>query len=72
MASSGALFASPLRKRGLFDYDFIQDMWKAHLSGKTDYSFNIWSLLNLSLWYEQWIERRPFGVGEARSRTTTN
>jgi asparagine synthase (glutamine-hydrolysing) len=58
------LFSSPLRRRELFDYDFVRAMWDAHLAGRVDYSFNIWSLLNLSLWYEHWIERRPFGVGD--------
>jgi asparagine synthase (glutamine-hydrolysing) len=57
------LFSSPLRKRELFDYDVVREIWDAHQSGRVDYSFNIWSLLNLSLWYEHWIEGRPFGVG---------
>ena len=59
-----ALFSSPIRKRGFFDYDFVRSIWKQHLAGKVNYSFNIWSLLNLSLWYEHWIERRPFGIAE--------
>jgi len=59
-----ALFSSPIRKRGFFDYDFIRSIWEQHLSGRVNYSFNIWSLLNLSLWYEHWIERRPFGIAE--------
>ena len=72
---SSTLFSSPLRRRGLFDYDFVRGLWDAHLSGRADYSFNIWSLLNLSLWYEHWIEGRPYGVGEGqdgRHRTATN
>ncbi len=60
-----ALFSSPIRRRGLFDYDLIQSLWKQHLAGKVNYSFNIWSLLNLSLWYEHWIERRPFGIRDS-------
>jgi asparagine synthase (glutamine-hydrolysing) len=59
------LFSSPLRKRELFDYDVVREIWDAHRSGRGDYSFNIWSLLNLSLWYEHWIEGRPFGIGPA-------
>jgi hypothetical protein len=59
-----AVFSSPLRKRGLLDYDFLQGIWRQHLAGKINYSFNIWSILNLSLWYEHWIERRPFGISE--------
>ncbi|MGB5036359.1 MAG: asparagine synthase C-terminal domain-containing protein, partial [Blastocatellia bacterium] len=59
-----ALFSSPFRKRGFLDYDVVRSMWEQHLAGKVNYSFNIWSLLNLSLWYEHWIERRPFGVSD--------
>jgi hypothetical protein len=62
-----AVFSSPLRKRGFFDYDFVRGLWEQHLSGRVNYSFNIWSLLNLSLWYEHWIEGRPFGIGDAPS-----
>ncbi len=63
-----ALFSSPIRQRGFFDYDFIRSLWEQHLSGRVNYSFNIWSLLNLSLWYEHWIERRPFGISEPAPR----
>jgi asparagine synthase (glutamine-hydrolysing) len=63
-----ALFSSPIRKRGFFDYDFIRSIWQQHLSGRVNYSFNIWSVLNLSLWYEHWIERRPFGIAEPPAR----
>jgi asparagine synthase (glutamine-hydrolysing) len=51
-----ALMNSPLRRRELFDYDFIAQLLKEHRSGRVNYSFPLWSLLNLSLWYEQWIE----------------
>lgn len=66
-----AVFSSPLRQRGLFDYDFLESLWRQHLTGKVNYSFNIWSILNLSLWYEHWIERRPFGVSEPKPEPPT-
>ncbi len=50
------LLRSPLRKRELFDYGYIKSMLDVHRSGRVDYSFNIWCLLNLTLWYEHWIE----------------
>jgi asparagine synthase (glutamine-hydrolysing) len=52
------LMNSPLRRRELFDYDFIAQLLKEHRRGRVNYSFFLWSLLNLSLWYEQWIENR--------------
>lgn len=47
-----------LRRRELFDYGFIARMADEHRRGKRDWSFHLWSLLNLSLWYDRWIERR--------------
>ncbi|MFL6215280.1 MAG: asparagine synthase (glutamine-hydrolyzing) [Blastocatellia bacterium] len=56
------LMHSPLRKRGLFDYEFIARLLAEHRAGRVNYSFFLWSLLNLSLWYEQWIDGRGSGV----------
>lgn len=57
-----SLFRSPLRKRDFFNYDHIRTMIGAHSTGRVDYSFNLWCLLNLSLWYEHWIEGRLAGL----------
>ena len=60
-----SLFNSSLRKRGLFDYSYIEWVLREHRSGRADYSFFLWCLLNLSLWHDQWIEGRPASaVGE--------
>ncbi len=50
------LQSSTIRKRGFFNYDFIGRMLDEHNSGRTDWSFHLWALLNLSLWYEHWID----------------
>jgi asparagine synthase (glutamine-hydrolysing) len=50
------LLASPLRKRGLFHDAYIDAMWRRHRSGVQDHSFDLWGLINLSAWYEHWIE----------------
>jgi asparagine synthase (glutamine-hydrolysing) len=63
------LMNSPLRGRGLFDYDFIARLLKEHRRGRVNYSFPLWSLLNLSLWYEQWIEGRAPRGGRQPSET---
>src|SRR5258708_4093925 len=49
------LFESPLRKTGLFNFDYIQWMWDRHRSGAWDHSFDLWCLINLSAWYEHWF-----------------
>jgi len=50
------LLNSPIRKRDLFNYEFIERILAEHRSGKHEWSFYLWVLLNVSLWYEHWIE----------------
>lgn len=66
------LLHSPLRKRGLFDYDRVAHLLAAHRAGRLNYSFFLWSLLNLSLWYEHWIDGDATrGGGDAAARRET-
>jgi asparagine synthase (glutamine-hydrolysing) len=50
---------SPLHRRGIFDLGAIDGLWRAHRAGAADHSFDLWCLLNLTAWYEEWIERPP-------------
>lgn len=50
------LMNSRMRKREFFDYAYIARMLDEHRRGAHDWSFHLWCLLNLSLWYERWIE----------------
>lgn len=50
------LMVSPIWRRDYFDRDFVARMLAEHHGGRRDWSFHIWSLLNLSLWYEHWID----------------
>jgi len=49
---------STLRKRDLLDYDFVSKMLAQHRNQSKDWGFHLWALLNLSLWYERWIDPR--------------
>src|SRR5258707_93498 len=49
------LMNSSIRKRNFFDYGFIQRMAAEHVSQQNDWSFHLWALLNLSVWYDRWI-----------------
>ncbi len=51
-----SLFNSGLRRREFFDYDYISRLLSIQRAGPVNYSFYLWSLLNLSLWYDRWIE----------------
>lgn len=51
------LLNSAMRRRAdFFDYGFITRLVEEHRGGARDWSFHLWALLNLSLWYERWIE----------------
>jgi asparagine synthase (glutamine-hydrolysing) len=49
-------FSSTLAKRELFDVTVVRRLLHQHVSGKRDWSFQLWTLLNLGLWYERWID----------------
>ena len=51
------LLNSPMRGRDFFDYNFIERLLEEHKRGTHDWSFHLWALLNVSMWYERWIER---------------
>jgi asparagine synthase (glutamine-hydrolysing) len=53
---SGLIMNSSIRKRRLFDYEFIARLLDEHQRGARDWSFHLWALLNLSLWYDQWFD----------------
>ncbi len=48
---------STMRRRDLLDYEFVGRLMEEHRSQKKDWGFHLWALLNLSLWYERWIDR---------------
>ena len=52
------LMNSTMRRRDLLDYEFVGRMLAEHRSAKKDWGFHLWALLNLSLWYERWIDQR--------------
>jgi asparagine synthase (glutamine-hydrolysing) len=49
---------STMVSREFFNYRFIQRMLDEHCRESFDWSFHLWALLNLSLWYERWIDPR--------------
>lgn len=50
------VMASSLRRRDYFDYGFVTQMIDEHRRGGRDWSFHLWALVNLSFWYEHWID----------------
>ena len=44
-----------MRALGIFDDDYIMGLWRRHREGQADHSFDLWCLINLFGWYEQWF-----------------
>lgn len=53
---SGHIMNSSMRQRGLLNYEFIARLLGEHRRGARDWSFHLWALLNLSLWYNHWFD----------------
>ncbi len=53
--STDAMMESQIWRRDYFDRAFVNRLLKEHREGRRDWSFHLWALVNLSLWYERWI-----------------
>ena len=53
-----ALLRSPLLDRGFFNRDYIAGLCCDHRNGRRDNSLFIWTLFNLTAWYDYWVEKR--------------
>lgn len=61
-----SILDSSLRDRDLFDYSVLSRMIEEHRSGRRNYDTLLWSLVNLSQWYDHWIAREPERAMAAR------
>jgi asparagine synthase (glutamine-hydrolysing) len=52
------IMASKIFDRGWFDRDFVSKIISDHRSGRRDTSLYIWTLYNLTAWYDYWIDRK--------------
>jgi asparagine synthase (glutamine-hydrolysing) len=52
------LFASGLMRRGFFNLDYVRSLFAHHRSKRADTSLQIWTLYNLTAWYDYWIDGR--------------
>jgi asparagine synthase (glutamine-hydrolysing) len=44
-----------LKKEGLFDYTFVENRLKEHLSGQVNHHYRLWALLMWEMWRERWL-----------------
>jgi len=50
-----SVMSSELLTRGYFNLDFIKRLFADHRSKRSDTSLQIWTLYNLTAWYDYWI-----------------
>jgi len=50
-----SILASPLMERGYFRADYIRTLAGEHRGGRRDWSLYLWTLFNLTSWYDYWI-----------------
>jgi asparagine synthase (glutamine-hydrolysing) len=51
-----AVLSSGLLKRGFFNTDYIRKLFTDHRNERRDTSLYIWTLFNLTSWYDYWVE----------------
>ncbi len=54
-----------MEKEGFFETRPVQRLWKLHLSGKSDFSGELWSLLMFQAWLEIESRERPMSLRAA-------
>jgi asparagine synthase (glutamine-hydrolysing) len=50
-----SMLSSSLLERGFFNRSYIANLFKDHNAGRRDNSLYIWTLFNLTAWYDYWI-----------------
>ena len=56
--AAAAVLGSRLRDEGFFDYGHVAALFKDHKEGRRDHGWHLYTLYNLSLWYDTWIAGR--------------
>jgi asparagine synthase (glutamine-hydrolysing) len=53
-----AFRGSGLRRDGFFDNNYVETLLQNQISGKSNWGFHVWTIMNAVFWYERWIEPR--------------
>jgi asparagine synthase (glutamine-hydrolysing) len=46
---------SALFREGYFDNDYVLHLLEAQVAGRSNYGFQLWTILNAVFWHERWI-----------------
>ncbi len=58
------LFDPRARSRGLFDYNYIEKLYRGHIEGRGYYHWHLWLLTVFELWCQQFLDH-PHQTGSA-------
>lgn len=50
--------SSRIHKAGYLNNEFVEELLKDQIAGRTNYGFHLWTVLNAVLWHERWVEGR--------------
>jgi asparagine synthase (glutamine-hydrolysing) len=50
------LFSERARSRGYFNYDYLEDLWAAHITRRGNHGVRLWSLLWLEMWFQIFVD----------------
>jgi asparagine synthase (glutamine-hydrolysing) len=56
-----AILGSRLMQRGYFRVDYIQRLLEEHRAQRRDHGIYIWTLFNLTAWFDYWVEGKAKG-----------
>lgn len=54
--ASDLLNVDRLKRDGYFNPSLIHQKWEAHLSGKQNWQYHLWSVLMFQLWQDRWLK----------------
>lgn len=50
-----AFEASPIATEGLVDREYVVGLLKAQMEGRSNYGFQLWTIMNAVFWHDRWI-----------------
>ena len=53
--AEASVLSSPLLKRGILNHQYISKQFRDHIEGRQDNALHLWTLFNLTNWYDRWI-----------------
>jgi len=57
--AEAAVLNSPLMDRGFLNKHHIAQKFRDHVEGRRDSALHLWTLFNLTSWYDHWVVEQP-------------